>query len=250
MDSETINEILESLKITLGVTEEAEIAQLTEILKDAITEIQEARKYPSDMSASDIEDDMQKFISNVKKLTKYDFAQIGAEFEETHNENGTNRAYMDRRKCLDGVVPYCRMFQTQQMCVLRVLCLRDILNARVCVYNLVVGDTLKIKRGSKMATYITIFISALSVSFAIYMGLRNNRKADDKDIAENVARNTRIDVKLEEITSYVKEIRNDNTDTKRQLIEIGRQLALVEASTKSAHHRIDKIEREEGRDNV
>lgn len=98
-----------------------------------------------------------------------------------------------------------------------------------------------------MATYITIILSAISVSFAIYIGLRNNRKADNKDIADKVARDTRIDVKLEEISSYVKEIRDDNSETKRQLIELNRQLALVEASAKSAHHRIDKIEGKEER---
>lgn len=98
-----------------------------------------------------------------------------------------------------------------------------------------------------MATYITIVISAISVSFAIYIGLRNNRKTDNKDIADKVARDTRIDVKLEEISSYVKEIRDDNSETKRQLIELNRQLALVEASAKSAHHRIDKIEGKEER---
>lgn len=98
-----------------------------------------------------------------------------------------------------------------------------------------------------MATYITIVISAISLSFAIYIGLRNNRKTDNKDIADKVARDTRIDVKLEEISSYVKEIRDDNSETKRQLIELNRQLALVEASAKSAHHRIDKIEGKEER---
>lgn len=98
-----------------------------------------------------------------------------------------------------------------------------------------------------MATYITIVISAISVSFAIYIGLRNNRKTDNKDIADKVARDTRIDVKLEEISSYVKEIRDDNSETKRQLIELNRQLALVEASVKSAHRRIDKIEGKEER---
>ena len=110
MDSATFNEILESLKITLGVTEDSDIAILTEILKDAINEIKEARHYPSDMPASDIEEDLLRYISNVKKLAKYDYAQVGSEFEETHNENGTNRAYMDRRKCFDGISPFCRMF--------------------------------------------------------------------------------------------------------------------------------------------
>ena len=110
MDSQAINEILESLKITLGVTKESDIAILSEILNDAITEIMEARHYPSDMSASDIESDMQKFISNIKKLSKYDYNQIGAELQSSHNENGVSRQYIDRRKCFDGVIPYCRQF--------------------------------------------------------------------------------------------------------------------------------------------
>lgn len=100
-----------------------------------------------------------------------------------------------------------------------------------------------------MATYITILISAISLSFAIYMGLRNNRKADDKDIADKVARDTRIDLKLEEITNYVKEIRDDNTETKRQLADMNRRIIITEQSVKSAHHRIDKIEGKEGKDN-
>lgn len=110
MDTETINEILESLEKSLGVTEESDIAILTEILNDAIAEIKAARKYPSSMSAADIEADMQNYISNVKKLTKYDYSQVGGEFEETHNENGTNRTFTDRRKCFDGVIPFCNCF--------------------------------------------------------------------------------------------------------------------------------------------
>ena len=110
MDSQAINEILESLKITLGVTKETDIAILSEILNDAIAEIKEARKYPSDMSASEIEADLQNYISNIKKLSKYDYSQIGGEFEKSHSENGVNRTFEDRRKCFDGVVPYCRQF--------------------------------------------------------------------------------------------------------------------------------------------
>ena len=110
MNPETIQEILQSLKRSMGVTGADETVILAEILNDAIAEIIEARKYPSDMSASDIAADMQKYISNVKKLTKYDYGHVGGEFEETHNENGTNRTYFDRAKCFDGIVPYCRMF--------------------------------------------------------------------------------------------------------------------------------------------
>lgn len=110
MDQETFNEILSSLEVTLGVTEEADITILTEILKDAISEIKEARKYPSGMDASKIEEDLHKYISNIKKLTKYDYNQIGVEYQESHNENGISRQYMERRKCFDGIVAYCCQF--------------------------------------------------------------------------------------------------------------------------------------------
>lgn len=100
-----------------------------------------------------------------------------------------------------------------------------------------------------MTTIITIIIAALSLSLSTYVALRNNRKADDKDIADKVARDTRIDLKLEEISNYVKEIRDDNSEMKRQVVEMNRQLVIVEQSVKSAHHRIDRIEgKEEQRD--
>lgn len=96
-----------------------------------------------------------------------------------------------------------------------------------------------------MTTVITIIIAALSLSLSTYVALRNNRKADDKDIADKVARDTRIDLKLEEISNYVKEIRDDNSEMKRQVVEMNRQLVIVEQSVKSAHHRIDRIEGKE-----
>lgn len=96
-----------------------------------------------------------------------------------------------------------------------------------------------------MTTIITIIIAALSLSLSTYVALRNNRKADDKDIADKVARDTRIDLKLEEISNYVKEIRDDNSEMKRQVVEMNRQLVIVEQSVKSAHHRIDRIEGKE-----
>lgn len=105
-----VTPILESLIITLGITEEADKAILAEILNDAVDEIKKARNYPSDMSEAEIEADLLRYTSNIKKLAKYDFSQIGAESESAHNENGTNRTFYDRAKCFDGVVPFCRQF--------------------------------------------------------------------------------------------------------------------------------------------
>lgn len=110
MDAQTLNEILESLKILLGVTEASDIAILTEILNDVVAEVIEARKYPSDMTEAEIQADMNKYIPNVKKLAKYDYNQIGVEYQDSHSENGISRGYTDRAKLFDGVLPYCNMF--------------------------------------------------------------------------------------------------------------------------------------------
>lgn len=96
-----------------------------------------------------------------------------------------------------------------------------------------------------MTTIITIVIAALSLSLSTYVALRNNRKSDDKDIADKVARDTRIDLKLEEISNYVREIRDDNSELKRQFSDMNKQLVIVEQSVKSAHHRIDRMEGKE-----
>lgn len=110
MDVETFNTILNSLKILLGVTEESDVAILTEILNDVIAEVIEARKYPSDMTEAEIQEDMKKYIPNVKKIAKYDYNQVGVEGQDSHNENGISRSYINRADLFEGVMPYCNMF--------------------------------------------------------------------------------------------------------------------------------------------
>lgn len=90
-----------------------------------------------------------------------------------------------------------------------------------------------------MATYITIVISAISVSFAIYMGFKSIRKEDDKAIADKVARDTKINIKLDDISGDVKEIRYDFSETKKQVADMDKRLVVVEQSAKAAHHRLD-----------
>ena len=101
-----------------------------------------------------------------------------------------------------------------------------------------------------MATYITILISVLALSFSIYMGVRNNRKEDDKDIADKVARDTIINCKLDEISSDVKDVKFDMSTTKKKVEDIDKRLVVVEQSTKSAHHRIDRLEGKEVKTNA
>ena len=92
-----------------------------------------------------------------------------------------------------------------------------------------------------MATYITIIISAISVSFAIFFGLKNTKRVDNQDIADRASNNTVINMKLDMIGEDVKETRLDMADMKKQYIDMDKRLVKVEESTKSAHHRLDNV---------
>lgn len=99
-----------------------------------------------------------------------------------------------------------------------------------------------------MTAYLSIIISALALSFSIYMGIRNNRKDDKKEITDKVARDTKINCKLDEISSNVKDIKYDVSATKNKVDDMDKRLVVVEQSAKSAHHRIDRIEGKDKKD--
>lgn len=117
MADETIDE-----EMTLGLDEEL-IASLTnrfkneetfdhdllsDVVKDAIDEVREARNYPSEYTQQMINEDLYKHKAKIKKIAIYDYSKDGADGEESHSENGTSRSYTDRNKLFSGIYPLAR----------------------------------------------------------------------------------------------------------------------------------------------
>ena len=48
-----------------------------------------------------------------------------------------------------------------------------------------------------MKVDISLIISLISVAFAVFFGLKNNKRTDVKDIEERVKENTKINIKLD-----------------------------------------------------
>lgn len=92
-----------------------------------------------------------------------------------------------------------------------------------------------------MTIEITVLISAVSVAFAIYFGLKSNRRSDVKEIEERAANNAKVNMKLDNISSSVNDIKYDISATKKEVKELTERVVTVEQSTKSAHHRLDDI---------
>ena len=87
-----------------------------------------------------------------------------------------------------------------------------------------------------------IIISVLSLGFSVYMGLKNNKRTDTKDVEERVKENTRINMKLDAISNNTTDIKNEVSEMRKEINSHDNRIIKVEESVKSAHHRIDGIE--------
>ena len=89
---------------------------------------------------------------------------------------------------------------------------------------------------------IAILISFASFCFAVWIGLKGDKRTDTKDIEERTKENTRINFKLDEISSTTREIKADITSMRDEIKSHNDRLIKVEESAKQAHHRISTIE--------
>ena len=105
---ELFNEILADLSNELAPLSEGDTARLSSKIKNAMREIRMKRYYPEHFSEEQILIDLRLHYSNIRDLALYDFNQIGAEGQSSHNENGISRSWKNRNECLIGVYAYCR----------------------------------------------------------------------------------------------------------------------------------------------
>lgn len=96
-----------------------------------------------------------------------------------------------------------------------------------------------------MTIEIALLISLVSVSFSIFFGLKNNKRSDNEDIADRIARDTRTDMKLDEISKDVKEVKETVRTIQNDVKDHEGRIAKLEASYTRLHERIDKFPHEE-----
>lgn len=92
-----------------------------------------------------------------------------------------------------------------------------------------------------MTVEVALLISIVSVVFSVYFGLKNNKRTDIKDIEERVKENTRINVKLDNITQTTQEIKSEISSMREDIKSHNDRLIKLEESVKSAHLRIDGV---------
>ena len=88
---------------------------------------------------------------------------------------------------------------------------------------------------------LAVIVSVVSLCFSVYMGLRGNRKTDEKEIAEKIARETRVDMKLDEISKDIKEVKETVKNIQNDVKDHEGRIVKLEASYKAEHKRLDEV---------
>ena len=88
---------------------------------------------------------------------------------------------------------------------------------------------------------LAVMVSMLSLAFSIFMAIRGNRKSSEKEVAERIARETRVDMKLDEISKDIKEVKETVKNIQNDVKDHEGRIAKLEASYKAGHKRLDEV---------
>lgn len=94
-----------------------------------------------------------------------------------------------------------------------------------------------------MTVEVALLISGVSLAFALYQGITNMKRNKTQDDKQDASQLTTVIVKLENIGEGVNEIKSDMKGIKEDVVELRERIVAVEQSAKSAHHRLDLLER-------
>jgi septal ring factor EnvC (AmiA/AmiB activator) len=97
---------------------------------------------------------------------------------------------------------------------------------------------------SYVAISVLIAFTGVTISYLAF------RKNGDNDLIDHAEKDGEVKTKLDYISKGVDDIRLDIRAQDRKISDITERVIRVEESTKSAHRRIDGIEKEDYRDNL
>lgn len=88
---------------------------------------------------------------------------------------------------------------------------------------------------------ITILISIISVSFAVFFGISTRNRNNRNDIGKQVAEQTAICTKLEFISENIKDVKTELNELKLELSKQNERLIRLEESDKAQWIQINKF---------
>ena len=102
-------ELIEDLTIELSISDaDFNTDLLTQKVKNALREVKTARNYPASYTDDMIDADLKRYYSQTRSIALYDYNKVGADFEDSHSENGISYSFSERDKLFAGIIPLAR----------------------------------------------------------------------------------------------------------------------------------------------
>lgn len=95
-----------------------------------------------------------------------------------------------------------------------------------------------------MTVELALVISGISLVFGIYQGVSNMKRNEKSETRSDVSQLTTVIVKLENIGICIGRIESKMNTMEADFKEDHERLVKIEEATKSAHHRINRCERQ------
>ena len=97
--------------------------------------------------------------------------------------------------------------------------------------------------------WIALMISLLGFLASVYYSNKTSKKTDMDDAVKRAEANTKISTKLDNIATDVRETAKNVDRLRDEISEHGNRITAIEQSVKSAHHRLDRLEKLQKLDN-
>ena len=94
-----------------------------------------------------------------------------------------------------------------------------------------------------MTIELTILISVLSVSAAIFFGIKSQKRADVNDIEERTRQNTEVKVKLDEALVLLKNMQDELKSLIDRVPADEKKTDMLAVKVDSIEKRLDKLEK-------
>lgn len=88
---------------------------------------------------------------------------------------------------------------------------------------------------------VVALAGVVSGIYAVVSGIRNSRRADDKQTREDALSLARIEGKLDSANRGIEDMRVEVRTHGGQIAELSTRITRCEESVKSAHHRLDEV---------
>lgn len=88
----------------------------------------------------------------------------------------------------------------------------------------------------------SLLVGIIGLCFTVFFNSKNSKRSDTQDVETRVKENTKLNMKLDEISRSLNEVKDELRLYQKMVQDLSERVAKVEASASQAHKRLDRME--------